>query len=273
MKHYWLSVCWMLLFAPAMAQTIGSTLGNESLLYAETKQVNQFFRRFNGEEDLKGLRYYPSNDHYRNRSIRKRYFELLFDLESVHVTAEQKTQFTREMLDKEHPDFLDFHGGDWFAEVKTRFIRDGQEDYLWLFLRLEQDGLGYKWSITNVYYPPYSDAFANSKNKEKFLHPMSHELDFMNLIKVFSDKQRVEEYTAREYNPDYLTLLLYDIKTNRMKFKSVMNVKFHFFQAPGWYFELANFNRKGGNTGWLISNLIEINQEEKARLIKFIYHE
>ena len=38
-------------------QILEDDLGDESALYAQTKQVNQFFRRFNGEEDYKGERY------------------------------------------------------------------------------------------------------------------------------------------------------------------------------------------------------------------------
>ena len=32
------------------AQNVGNYLGDEKFMYAETKQVNQFFRRFNCEE-------------------------------------------------------------------------------------------------------------------------------------------------------------------------------------------------------------------------------
>ncbi len=43
------------------SQTVGNYVEDESALYSSTKQVNQFFRRFNGEEDTKGDRYYPED--------------------------------------------------------------------------------------------------------------------------------------------------------------------------------------------------------------------
>ena len=52
---------------------------DESKLYAETKQVNQFFRRFNGEEDEKGERYYPKDKQYRSEKLRRKYIGMLFD--------------------------------------------------------------------------------------------------------------------------------------------------------------------------------------------------
>ena len=59
-----------------------------------------------------------------------------------------------------------------------------------------------------------------------------------------------------------------------MKFKTVEEVKFHFFQVKGWYFEISEFNRSGYNTGWLISNLVKLkNDGEKAILKRYLYNE
>ncbi|MNC99778.1 hypothetical protein D3C83_181740 [compost metagenome] len=53
-----------------------------------------------------------------------------------------------------------------------------------------------------------------------------------------------------------------------MKFIAVRDVKFHFFQIDGWYFELAQFNRPGYNTGWLISSLVKINNPAEKELLR-----
>ena len=86
---------------------------------------------------------------------------------------------------------------------------------------------------------------------------MSHELDFMNLKKIFDDPDITVAYTNKDFQPDYLSLILYEIKKSNLKFNTVSQVKFHFFQLENWYFELSEFNRTGNNTGWLISNLIK----------------
>ena len=67
---------------------MGTILDDESHLYAQTKQVNQFFRRFNNEEDLEGNRSYPGDDDYRNASTRGTYLNILFDKESSMMTSE-----------------------------------------------------------------------------------------------------------------------------------------------------------------------------------------
>jgi hypothetical protein len=258
-------------------QVVGEFLGDESDLYAQTKQVNQFFRRFNGEENVKGERYYPRDKEYRTTRLRKKYLDMLFDDENKYITEKLRTDFTGRVLDKDDPIILDFHGGDWFAEVTTKFTYYGIERYLTMFLELEDDTIGSKWVITNVYFEPFSNIFIDQDSLrqigQKFLHPMSHELDFMNLVRAFQDRNSIENYLAWKYEPDYLSLFIYEVKRGNLQFSAIINVKFHFFQVDDWYFELSNFNRKGYNKGWLISTLMKISEEDKETLLKFIYHE
>jgi hypothetical protein len=259
------------------AQIADQYLGDESALYAQTKQVNQFFRRFNGEEDVKGVRYYPQDKEYRNPKLRQKYLDILFDNQNPFLTPDLKEQFINTVLDKNHPVFLEFHGGDWFAEVTTKFDYYNTEHYLTLFLKLEEDTVGSKWVITNVYFEPFSKAFVDQDSLrtagQKFLHPLSHEIDFMNLVKAFNDKESLENYIAWKYKPDFLTLFIYEFKRGNLAFKTITKVKFHFFQVKNWYFEVSNFNREGYNTGWLISTLMKLTPSDKDMLMKYIYHE
>jgi hypothetical protein len=270
---------WLLVTLPIIssAQIVEDYLGDESDLYAETKQVNQFFRRFNGEEDFMGERYYPEDKDYRSPILRRTYLNNLFNEESGLMTADLKEEFIDDILQQEHPKYLNFHGGDWFAEVTSKFSFHGIERYLTLFLELEKDTVGSKWVITNVYFEPFHLVFADQDSLrmvgQKFLHPMSHELDFINLVRAFQDQQSLENYIAWKYKPDYLTLFIYEFKMGNLQFNTIARVKFHFFQVDGWYFEISEYNRKGNNSGWLISTLLKINQSDKEILTKFIYHE
>src|SRR5690606_32533228 len=107
----------------------------------------------------------------------------------------------------------------------------------------------------------------------RFLHPLSHELDFMNLRKAFLNPDSVSQFASKKFEPDHLTVFLYEIKKGNLRFKTIREVKFHFFQIDGWYFELSQFNRPGYNTGWLISNLVRVNNEnEKSLLKRFLYY-
>lgn len=267
-----LAVLVLLASSPLCAQLVDD-MDDESKLYAESKQVNQFFRRFNGEEDEKGKRYYPKDRQYRSEKLRKKYLSILFDEANRGIDPYLKTQFVREVLEKENASILDFHGPGWFSEVSTTFLLNGKPQFITLFMELEKDHLGYKWVIRKVRADIFNSYFERDTTKVgRFLHPLSHELDFMNLRKAFATNDSISQYTVKDFEPDHLSVFLYEIKKGNLKFKTVNEVRFHFFQINGWYFELAEFNRPGYNTGWLISNLVKLKDDsEKDLLRRFLY--
>ena len=256
------------------AQLVGE-MDDESKLYAQNKQVNQFFRRFNGEEDEKGERYYPKDRQYRSEKLRRKYIGILFDASNAGIAQDLKVQFAKDVLDKDKPGILNFHGGNWFSEVHTTFIMNGKDVPVTLFMELEKHHQGTRWVIGKVYADAFKAYFERDTVKVgKFLHPLSHELDFMNLRKAFSNPDSVGQFAVKKFVPDHLSVFLYEMKKGNLKFKTVNEVKFHFFQIDGWYFEVSQFNRSGYNTGWLISNLVKVkNDSEKNLLRKYVYYE
>ena len=103
------------------------------------------------------------------------------------------------------------------------------------------------------------------------MHPMSHELDFMTLRKAFQN-EHIEQFTSRNYQLDQLSIFLYEMNTAALQFKTVKDVKFHFFSIDGWYFSISNFNRPGFNTGWLIENIVKLQGEQhKLAMIDYVY--
>lgn len=262
----------VVLACPLTAQIVSDM--DESKLYAESKQVNQFFRRFNGEESEKGDRYYLKDKQYRSTKLRKNYLGILFDESNTGISSSIKTEFTKYVLDKGEASILNFHKGNWFSEVHTIFSMNGINQPITLYMELEKDHLGYKWVISKVHADIFDPYFQRDTTKVgRFLHPLSHELDFMNLRKAFASTDSISQFTVKRFIPDHLSVFLYEIKKGNLKFKSVDEVKFHFFQIEGWYFELSQFNRPGYNTGWLISNLVKLNNDsEKKILLTYLYN-
>ena len=255
--------------------SLGNFNGDETVFYAQTKQVNQFFRRFNGEEDIAGTRLYPGNPGYRDTKARRKFLAILFDQGSPLVNADQKTVFIEDVLNKKAPVFLDFHAKDWFCEVASSFIWKKQNVNVIIYLRIEQQNGGYKWVISNVFCDKFNEYFthlADTTNLKFFLHPMSHEVDFMNIHKALEDTKNIDYYLDRYYVPDYLAIFVSELKEGNLKFVSVNNVKFHVFQVPNWYFEISFFNRNSYNSGWLISNLVRLAPGDKKELLKHYTH-
>jgi len=255
----------------AQTRTMGAFELDETELYAMTKQVSQFFSRFNNEEDQFGKKYNPGTKEYRNSQKRKQILPLLFDNENARTTSALRDYFIDDLTKPKSGNYLEFLNGRWYAEVSATFIHEGREVNIILFLMIEKENLGSKWVLTNVYYPAFNKLFPEGELAERekhFLHPMSHELDFMNIYKAFNEPQVIEYYGRKSFHPDFLSLFFYEIKMGRIKFKSVDQLKFHIYQIESWYFEVAYLNRKGNNSGWLITNLMYMDEKEKNNFIK-----
>jgi hypothetical protein len=67
-------------------------------------------------------------------------------------------------------------------------------------------------------------------------------------------------------------LFVMEMKNGNLDFVAVNNVKFHIFQVPNWYFEVSYFNRNSVNSGWLISNVLRVNEKEKEDLMQHYTH-
>ena len=263
------------LSAPLFAQ--GGKVDTESeweeeVFRASTKQVNQFFRRFNGEEDPEGNRYLPTDRKYRDYKVRREYLPLLIDPSVYAGSLSTVETFFESVNDKKSPYFLDNHTDDWVAEVNCEFLFQGKSKGVTLMMKLQPQGQGYEWIIEDVNADFISQLFNKDTTDSKpFIHPMSHELDFMNFNKVFKKEINPESYTADNFKPDFLTIFLYELKSNRLQFQSVQSVRFHFFSVPGWYFELSEYNRPGMPSGWLISNLVAVNEAQKQQIKDYVY--
>jgi hypothetical protein len=253
------------------AQTYNNFTEDETVFYAMNKQVGQFIHRFNMEEDKYGKNLSENDSMFHNNKIREKILPGMFDKQNPRTSGILKKYFVSDVTDDNNPLFLNFLDRNWFAEVSATFTSNGKDVNIILFLTIEPENLGSKWILSNIYYQKLSKMFPQidtEEHKKYFLHPQSHELDFMNLHKALENPEQIEYYASANYHPDYLTLFLYLMKTNQLKFKQIENVKFHFFQIKNWYFELSYFNRSNTNSGWLISNLVYVKDTDKEELIR-----
>jgi hypothetical protein len=95
---------------------------------------------------------------------------------------------------------------------------------------------------------------------------MSHEIDFMNINKAFQTPDNIGCYIGKNFKPNHLSLFIEAMNKQQLKFVSVNHVKFHFLQIDGWWFEINYLNRSDVNSGWLITNILQINQENHIAL-------
>lgn len=243
----------------------------ERMLAASTKQVNQFFLRFNGEEGKNGHRLYQGDKHFRSTSIRKKMIPNLFDQLGT-LDQDLAETFAKMAVNKNDPQFIDKHETDWFAEVNVDFEYNEEDISGLIYFKLEQQGKGYAWIIEDVSFEAFKTKLTKDQNDHStFIHPMSHELGFMTLRKAFQNDKEAIQYTSNTFSPDYLTIFLHEIVNENLKFKTVKSVKFHFFVFVDWYFSLSYFNRNDYNSGWLIDNIFKFqNDSQKEQLRRYV---
>lgn len=252
---------------------LGDVETDERALYTMTKQMSQFISRFNYEEDQYGKKLNPDSPDYRNKTKRKEILPLLFDMDNQRTSGSLRDFFIADLTEKDS-NYFEFLGGKWYSEVSATFKWKGKSVDISMILAIEQENLGSKWVLTNVYFSEFNKLFPKgdiAEQQKHFLHPMSHELDFMNIHKVFKTPECIEYYASESYITDYLSIFFYEIKQGDLVFEKINSEKFHVFQIENWYFEVSWFNRSGYNTGWLISNLIYLKDDEKEELMKY-YH-
>ena len=198
---------------PVAGQTIGDFKMDETELYAMTKQMGQFMRRFNYEEDQFGEKLNPKDPRYRSNEMRRKSLPILFDQEKYGNQTELQRYFIEDVT-KGDSTYMTFLGGRWYSVVSCTFRYNGKPVNVILILAVEKETVGSKWVLTNVYFSEFNKLFPSGEIAERekhFLHPMSHELDFMNIYKAFQDPEIIEYYASKEFQPDYLTLFFYEI--------------------------------------------------------------
>ena len=170
-------------------QGLGSpgTLQDDGRFAASTKQMNQFFRRFNGEESIDGTaRFYPGDSLYQNENLRKGFVSILFDNQTSSISPSLKSEFLSTLLSANYPQYLVFQKPGWLAEVDAIFLYKGKRENVTFIMKIQPEGLGYEWVIDQVIFDPFKNLFNKPTGASKdFLHPLSHELGFMNMRRHF----------------------------------------------------------------------------------------
>ncbi|MBR0323162.1 MAG: hypothetical protein IIX06_01565 [Bacteroidales bacterium] len=190
---------------------LGDVQTDEKAFYTMTKQMSQFMSRFNYEEDQYGKKIHPDSPDYRNRMKRKTVLPLLFDMENPRTNGSLRDFFISDLTQADS-NYFEFLGGKWYSEVSATFKMNGKSVDISMIFAIEQENLGSKWVLTNVFFSDFNKLFPKgdiAEQQKHFLHPMSHELDFMNIHKVFKTPKCIEYYASNTYSPDYLSMFFY----------------------------------------------------------------
>lgn len=237
----------------------------EDIFTARIKQLSEFTDRFNYKTDFYGK---PVDQAFMTKMPREKMLTLLFDLKdprTIKGTSEYKEAYVKEKAAfvsevREKNLVIEKHSAGIIAEAKTRVIFKGDAYTISLFLNQETVGKGsIKWVLLSAKGEIF-DIFKEDTTMVRFIPPASHETDFINLKRALEDVDHLQDYASSDFNPDYLTIFFYCIKSGIIKFDYVEDVVYHIIDIPGWYIKVKDFNRNELNSGWLIYDISRINK-------------
>ncbi|MEZ4774526.1 MAG: hypothetical protein R3D00_15180 [Bacteroidia bacterium] len=252
------------IFAQAQSGDISSA---EELGFAlEVKQLDEFIERFNYEENTMVLQYIKT--HFPNQiPNRTELITTLFNHKRTNWNDAEVDAFVRQVADSCNPEYLNFFGDGWFAELDCQVLYNGKPEKVILIMKIQLlPNRSSKWVIQGV----RADFLNLPKEEDQYrsLNPMSHGTDFMGLGKALADINNIGNYVTSDFKPDQMTIFLSWIMDGRITFRQVNHICYHFLQVEGWVFQLERFLRNTGNSGWLINNLFRIDPADKEKYME-----
>jgi len=230
------------------------------------KQVDEFEVRFNYEQDIEGR---MVQDTITNIEMRKKYIlslcdEELFKKDQSDSIVYLINDFLNVATNEKNPIFIRFTDNNWIAHAECNITLNGKPETLFISLQTEKiKQYQYKWVIIGakgsiLALPP------TKNNPGIMISPVDNELRFMSLQNISGDDNKdVINYSFADYETDQLTVLNTLIYTGQLKILNARNVVYYYFQVPGYVFKVEHFERDSDNVGWLISEIIKMEDTKK----------
>ncbi len=221
------------------------------------KSIDEFMKRFNGEEAYPGIA--KEDDNFLKLNL----FSLL-DRGMNNTLKQKATEFVSTIIESG----VKLHYADtlWYAEAVCGITYKGKPKKVTLFLCPEKiTNNRYRWAICGAkgIYENIIDVKSRSA-----ISPVEHEIHFMELQSIFkNDRQHSFGYRKNDYQLDQLSVLLTLIYDGQIDFLSVDETKFFFLNVPDYVFKVEEVGRRGSNAGWLITSFQKVLQSEKTEYI------
>ena len=257
----WMCICFLICQHRLFSQVYSNdgSAGDKHFIY-EVKEIDEFFERFN-DAPTSFLRGVYKARHVKFNIDRQRLIRSLFNDENKTLDSVTMNKFISEVTRKKKPVYLDFYGGNWYAELACRFRYHGTFIVIPLIMKIEMNqNKGSKWMIVAVgssTLKPKIEVTEMAQSKTpKIISPTSHGTNFVSLKRAFEDKENLSSYFEAYYLKRSHMLELYNAVLNRdIEFLDVIKIKYHFLLADKWIFTVEDFSREALNSGWLINQM------------------
>lgn len=240
-------------------------------VHFRVNQLQDFIERFNKVNNSFFLDYIDANWSDEMTTLRRPELiaSLFYQKDNNGLTPKQE-QFIEDVTKANQT--MSFNQQGWYVKVNCAFAYQRKKRNLDLVMEYAYDSIyhGYKWEIIAIEHLDFLKKKSKAKMKTdenvQFISPVSHDIQFIDLKRYFSDKENAIHYFKQPLG-EREKRFVYLLQKNRLKFKQVNTMRYHFLQIDDWaftvdYIKTNKVNKK--NTGWLITQLLKLNQDEKV---------
>ena len=239
---------------------------NKPMYEARVKLLDEFYARFNGKEQRKGV-----DVKYTDR---KSNIMMLLDFSRFKSREDSAFIFAEAFAGEVVRDsiMVNYTDSCWFAKVKCHGVLAKKEVDFLLYLSIEKRGKDmYKWVISDVEGSIFSTS-RSIDHRELFLRPNDHEQSFASLVRTTEETSRyIDDFVKDGYESDALSVFLTLVRCGQLKIDYVSDVEFVFLQIPGYSFSVKHFERETMNAGWLISSIEKCDEAEKEKVLNRLH--
>lgn len=229
---------------------------------SSVKSVDEFMQRFNGKEFHPGLDK-NNTEHYIYN------FASVFNSELGGKAGFGNEEFMNDVK-KIYDNVVDsgvrlsFDSKDWYARQEVSFTKKGGKKVdLSLILQTDSTdtGLPY-WTIVGV--EGVKDLMPNDTLKRMVISPEQNEMDFQELYSVFKfNKKDFSRFLSNKMELDPVSYFMGLVENDVLKFDQLDGLTYYFLDVPEYILKVEYVNRLTANSGWLITEFIECDNQSK----------
>ena len=247
----------------------------------KVKQFSEFIDRFNYQKDFLNK---DIGAEFKSIITRNDYILLLFNHEDKRLDPEFEddtyqilvNMFIREICSDSI--YIDRLSENIYAELTCKINLDGKDEEINMLLRREFDN-GLKWAIVSVDHR-FDRGMVNQQNESddagaddtmNYIPPYSNETNFIDLKSLFNDHESLNNLSSRDCVKENLAGFYEMIRRGSLKYQHVKSIHYHILDIPGWIIVISNFQRNADNSGWLVSDLLLIDDVSDYFTDKYAY--
>lgn len=233
---------------------------------SRVKLLDEFINRFNFIESNKELSNFSkaSNIAY------------LFNLEDKELISKiESKEFAFLVSNDSFKEKLSFYDDNLYVNINSTFKYNKDIIPIRFILKIRVSEAGYSWVIsrieTTLMDSISKDIKIDTLLKYTSINPVDNEVNFIQFSELLTKRKLTKRNFANHLDLNSVSNYLALLNTEKFNFIEFGTVQYHFFQLPNFYFTLDFYKRPSNNSGWLISSVNKVSQEEKEELFKKLF--